>query len=77
MKTLSILLLLTSMLPATAETTSHLAGAIRNTAGQPIAGLTLHFYKRNVASFDHLTATTAADGAWSIRAFRQGAPASA
>ena len=66
MKTLTLLLLFTAMLPAAAESTSRLAGTIRNSTGQPIAGLTIHFYKRNVASFDHVTTSTAADGKWSI-----------
>jgi len=66
MKTLTILLLLAAVLPAAAETTSRLAGTISNSAGQPIAGLAIHFYKRNVSTFDHLTTSTAADGKWSM-----------
>lgn len=66
MKTLSILLLLASLLPAAAENPSRLAGTIHNPAGQPIAGLTIHFYKRSAAGFDHLTTSTAVDGTWSI-----------
>ena len=61
MKTLTILVLLASLLPSAAETTSRLAGMIRNNSGQPVAGLTLHFYKRNVSTFEHLTTFTAAD----------------
>ena len=65
-KTFSILLLPLTMLPAAAEGTSHLAGTVRNIAGLPIGGLTLHFYHRKVAGFDHLTTITAADGKWSM-----------
>ena len=39
-------------------------GMVRNTAGQPIAGLTLHFVAGSGPAAVHLTATTGSDGIW-------------
>ena len=58
------LLLLCSPLAVSAGTL--LAGRVRNTKGQPIAGLTIHLYRSNGAVYDHETALTGADGKWSV-----------
>jgi len=67
MKTPALLLLACLSLPAVAQqSATRLSGTIRDNSGKRIADLTLHFYKRNGAGFDHLTATTAENGTWSI-----------
>ena len=64
MKTFSAILLLCATASATADT--RLAGIVRDTAGQRIAGLAIHFYRHHATGFDHLTVTTTTTGAWSI-----------
>ena len=59
----AILLLCTA---ATLAADTRLAGAVRNTAGYPVTALTMHFYRRITTGFEHRTATTGADGKWSI-----------
>ncbi len=58
------LLLVSFAVPAAAQTT--LSGLVRNTSGERIAGLTIHFYKHTGEGFEHLSVTTAANGTWSI-----------
>jgi hypothetical protein len=66
MKTLALFLFFACLPgPARAQST-RLNGVIRDTSGKRIADLSLHFYKRNGAGFDHLTATSAANGTWTI-----------
>jgi len=64
MKTVLLLLACTA-LPAAAQY-SRLNGVVRNSSGQPIAGLTIHFYQRTGETFAHRTVSTGADGTWSI-----------
>jgi|GEM_PF-3716158 len=64
-KTLISLLLCCAATLASAETT-RLSGVVRNTTGKPIPGLELHFYHRNGLAFDHVSTTTAKNGAWAI-----------
>jgi hypothetical protein len=65
MKTFVLLLLACLSAAADAQTT-RLSGTVRDNSGKRISDLTLHFYKRNGAAFDHLTVVTAANGTWSI-----------
>lgn len=65
MKTLTLFLVLCTAAAVAADNT-RLSGIVRNTTGKPIAGLVIHFYHRNGLTFDHLTATTAANGTWAI-----------
>ncbi len=64
MKTLSAILLLCATVSYAADT--RLAGIVRDTTGQRLAGLTIHFFHRHASGFDHLTVTTGTNGAWSI-----------
>lgn len=43
-----------------------LARKVRNTLGQPIAGLTIHLYRANGTGYDHKTVLTGPDGKWSV-----------
>jgi hypothetical protein len=61
-----IALLLCCVASSAAADTTRLSGIVRNTSGKPIASLDIHFYRRNGDGFSHLTATTAADGRWTI-----------
>jgi hypothetical protein len=65
MNKLTVFLILGTATMADAGTT-RLAGMVRNTSGQPIEGLTIHFYQRSGPAFNHLTATTAPSGKWSL-----------
>lgn len=63
MKTILPALLLTAPF-ALGDT--HFSGTVRNTGQQPIADLTLHFYRRLESGFKHRTAVTAPNGSWRI-----------
>ena len=64
MKLITAVLLLSSPLSMAADT--RFAGRVGNTKGEPVAQLTIHFYRRLETGFEHRTAATGADGRWQI-----------